>query len=233
VRVPIVPAAVLFDLFVGDGTIRPDAELGYAACEAASSAPPLQGNAGAGLGATVGKLHGLARAMKGGIGTASLSLGHFTVGALVAVNAIGDVLDPAGGVIAGARTANGLDFARSDAAWLAAGGASQVSAGMATTIGVVATDAQLNKAQATQLASLAHHGISRAISPLTLNDGDTLFALATGARGDGGDTVDLSALGALAAEVVSRAIRNAVQAARSIDLPDGTRLLAASDLAAQ
>ncbi len=212
-RVPIVPAAVLFDLALGDGRIRPDAATGYAACEAASTHAPAQGLQGAGLGATVGKLWGMARSMRGGIGSASLQLGGFTVGALVAVNAIGDVLDEKGHVIAGARKADGSGFVGSTAALLAGGGPQRLMdamAGSATTIGVVATDAVLTKAQATQLAALAHHGLSRAVSPVTVNDGDALFALATGTAGGSGD---ISMLGIMAAECVARAIRNAVRAA--------------------
>ena len=216
VRVPIVPAAVLFDLWVGDARIRPDATTGFAACVAASSEPPEQGNFGAGLGATVGKLFGIARAMKGGVGTASVSLGGFRVGALVAVNAIGDVLDAGGRVIAGARNETGNELVRSTAALLAGHGPTQLMAGMATTIGVVATDALLTKAEATQLASLAHHGLSRAVSPITINDGDAFFALATGSVGRG---ADMGALGAMAAEAVARAIRNAVLAARALHDP--------------
>ena len=216
IRVPIVPAAVLFDLWIGDARIRPDADAGYAACEAASSHAPAQGNAGAGLGATVGKLFGIARAMRGGIGTASVQLGGFKVGALVAVNAIGDVLDANGRVIAGARTEDGRDLLRSTRALLAGHGPEQLMAGMATTIGVVATDALLSKAQVTQLAAQAHHGLSRAVSPITVNDGDAFFALATGAAGGCGE---LTALAAMTAEAVSRAIRNAVLAARALDDP--------------
>ncbi len=216
VRVPIVPAAVLFDLWLGDARIRPGAAAGYAACEAAGTAPPAQGNAGAGLGATVGKLFGIHRAMKGGIGTACIQVGGFKVAALVAVNAIGDVLDGAGQVIAGARSEDGRSLLGSTAALLAGQGPAHVMAGMATTIGVVATDAQLSKAQATQLAALAHHGLSRAVSPLTANDGDAFFALATGAVGR---SADISALGAMAAEAVSYAIRNAVLAARALADP--------------
>ncbi len=230
-RVPIVPAAVLFDLWIGDARIRPDATTGYAACTAASAQPPAQGNAGAGLGAVVGKLFGLERAMKGGIGTASLKVGGITVGALVAVNAIGDVLGADGLVLAGARRSDGSGFVGimqallagvGPAHWMAglAGGsatrAQADQAGSATTIGVVATNAVLDKAGATQLAALAQHGLSRAVQPLTANDGDTLFALATGRTGL---RADASALGALAAEVVSRAIRNAVRAAASLADP--------------
>jgi len=215
-HVPIVPAAVLFDLWLGDARIRPDAATGYAACEAASRDAPAQGNVGAGLGATVGKLFGISRAMKGGIGTACVQVGGLRVAALVAVNAIGDVLDEQGQVLAGARSPDGASLQHSTASLLAGHGPAHVMAGMATTIGVVATDAQLSKAQATQLASQAHHGLSRTVSPITVNDGDAFFALATGQAGRSGD---LGALGAMAAEAVARAIRNAVRAARALNDP--------------
>jgi L-aminopeptidase/D-esterase-like protein len=215
-RVPIVPAAVLFDLWLGDSRIRPDAQTGYQACVAASRSAPAQGNAGAGLGATVGKLYGISRAMKGGVGTASLRVGGVTVGAIVAVNAIGDVLNEAGHVLAGARTESSLRLVGTTDAILAGAGPEHLMAGMATTIGVVATDAQLTKAQATQLAGLAHHGLSRSVSPLTVHDGDCFFALATGSSGRTGE---LSVLGSMAAEAVSRAIRNAVLAATSLTDP--------------
>ena len=214
--VPIVPAAVLFDLWLGDARIRPDAATGYAACEGAGTAPPAQGNAGVGLGATVGKMFGIARAMKGGVGSASLSVGRFTVAALVAVNAIGDVLDEAGQPLAGARTADGLKLLGTTAALMQGEGPAQALLGTATTIGVVATNATLTKTQATQLAALAHHGLSRSISPVSANDGDALFALATG---QAGEVDQLSVLGTLAAEAVSRAIRNAVRAASALAAP--------------
>lgn len=209
-RVPIVPAAVLFDLWVGDPGIRPDAAAGHAACDAASGDPPAQGSVGAGAGATVGKLFGIEHAMKGGIGSASVRLGAFTVAALVAVNAVGDVIGEDGQVLAGARSEAGGAPVRTRERLLAGEGPMQIMSGMATTIGVVATDALLSKAQANKLASLAHHGLSRAVDPITVHDGDTLFALATGGTGRSGD---LSALGAMAAEAVARAIRNAVRAA--------------------
>ena len=229
-RVPIVPAAVLFDLWLGDHRIRPTADTGYAACEAASGAAPAQGNVGAGSGATVGKLFGIARAMKGGIGTASVSVGGVTVAALVAVNAIGDVLSADGQVLAGCRSDDGRSFVGSTQALLTGTGRSGVQSnppGSATTIGVLATSAALNKAQCTQLAGLAHHGLSRAISPITANDGDSLFVLATGTSPNGSTAPDISLLGVMAAEVVARAIRNAVLAARSIPQPP---LPAAHDL---
>jgi len=208
VRVPIVPAAVLFDLWQGDLSIRPDAAAGYAACAAASTARPAQGNVGAGAGATVGKLFGIERAMKGGIGSASIRVGSLSVAALVAVNAIGDVLDPRSGqVLAGART--GADSRRlvHCAAALARGEVPpRLQAGMATTIGVVATDARLDKAQCRTLASMAHDGLARCINPIhTPFDGDTLFALATGAVPG-----NLTLIGALAAEVTARAVASAV-----------------------
>ncbi|MBL8361589.1 MAG: P1 family peptidase [Rubrivivax sp.] len=203
-RVPIVPAAVLFDLWVGDPRVRPDASTGYAACEAASTAAPAQGRVGAGAGARVAKLHGIERALPGGIGSASLRVGGYTVAALVAVNAVGDVIDADGRVLAGHGFTKSLVDGDGPARWM------QALAGTSTTIGVVATDAALTKAQANRLATLAHHGLSRAVDPVTVHDGDTLFALATGSAGAVGD---LSALGALAAEVVARAIRNAVRAA--------------------
>jgi L-aminopeptidase/D-esterase-like protein len=220
-RVPIVPAAVLFDLWLGDARIRPDAATGYAACAAASTAPPAQGSAGAGLGASCGKLWGIERAMKGGVGTASLRAGGVTVAALVVVNAIGDVLGADGRVLAGARAAGGRGFARDEATPGTLPPrlpiATAAVPGSATTIGVVATDAALDKAGATQLAALAHHGLSRTIDPITAHDGDTLFALATG---HAGVRSDAGTLGTLAAEVVTRAVRNAVIAASG--LPPGT-----------
>ena len=220
VRVPIVPGAVLFDLSLGDARIRPDAAAGYAACEAASQQPPAQGSVGAGSGATVGKLFGVERAMKGGIGSASLRVGAITVAALVAVNAVGDVIGEDGHVLAGARDDDGRAMLGITEALLAGRLPERLvanaPAGSATTIGVVATDARLSKAQAQRLAALAHHGLSRAVNPLTMADGDTLFALATGqAEGD----ADLTLLGVLAAEAVARAIRNAVRTASGLRTP--------------
>ena len=226
VRVPIVPAAVLFDLWVGDPRIRPGADSGHAACVAARGETPAQGSVGAGAGATVGKLFGIEHAMKGGIGTASLRIGAVTVGALVAVNAIGDVVDPASGrVLAGARTADGGAPLDSVAAILRGELPERALAGMATTIGVVATDAALTKAQANKLATMAHDGLARTIHPVhTMADGDTLFALATGRSGLAGE---MTVLGVLAAEVTARAVLNAVRAATGLTEPP---LPAARDL---
>jgi len=216
-RVPIVPAAVLFDLLIGDARIRPDAQAGYAACMAASRAAPEQGSVGAGAGATVGKLFGIERAMKGGIGSASIKVGAVTVGALIAVNATGDIIDPADGrVVAGTRGDDGQPRSATQA--IARGELpARAVAGMATTIGVVATDAQLSKAQANKLALMAHDGLARCIDPVhTMADGDTLFSLATGASGRPGD---MTVLGALAALVTSRAVLNAVRAATGLATP--------------
>jgi L-aminopeptidase/D-esterase-like protein len=221
VRVPIVPAAVLFDLWQGDWRIRPTADTGFAACEAAHNQPAhgaaAQGKVGAGLGATVGKFFGIEHASPGGLGMAAVTVGGITVAALVVVNAVGDVLDEQGAVLAGARRTaepgQAGGFVGATAALLRGDGPARVMAGMgagtATTIGVVATNALLTKTQATQLAHMAHHGLARAVSPITPHDGDSFFALATGGSGLVGDA---SALGVMAAEAVSRAIRNGVRA---------------------
>ncbi len=216
--VPIVPAAVLFDLHVGDARIRPDAEAGYAACAAASRQPPAQGNVGAGAGATVGKLFGMAHAMKGGIGSASVRVGEVTVGALIAVNALGDVVDPdTGAPIAGARTADGAALRGSVRAVLAGEAPQAILAGSNTTIGVVATDAPLTKARAQRLAGAGHDGLARAVRPVhTMSDGDTLFALATGQA----PALDFNVLCVMAAEAVQRACVNAVRAARGLGAGD-------------
>jgi L-aminopeptidase/D-esterase-like protein len=217
--VPIVPAAVLFDLHLGDARIRPDAAAGYAACVAASSAAPAQGNVGAGAGATVGKLFGMGYAMKGGIGTASVTVNGVTVGALIAVNALGDVVDPATGQpIAGARTPDGGATRGSVRAALAGEAPISILAGTNTTIGVIATDAPLSKARAHRLAAAGHDGLARAIHPVhTLSDGDTLFALATGHA----PALDFNVLCAMAGEAVQRACVNAVRAATGVRLGDG------------
>ena len=224
-KVPIVPAAILFDLGVGDARIRPDAEAGYKACKAASSNSPAEGNVGAGAGATVGKLFGMSRAMKSGIGTSSIKLeSGVTIGAIVAVNAVGDVFDPSiGKPIAGARTKDGKSLVNSMAAILKGEPLPPLLAGTATTIGVVATDAVLTKAQAAKVAQMAHDGLARAINPVhTAADGDTIFALATGKSSKPGN---VTLVGALAAEAMSRAIVRAVRAARGIaGLPSASEI---------
>ena len=228
-RVPIVPAAILFDLWIGDPSIRPDAASGYAACEAASDAPVAQGNVGAGTGCSVGKLFGIDRAMRGGLGSASITVDGITVAALVAVNAIGDLLDPATGkLIAGARTADGRALFGTMAALRRGELPAPLQAGAATTLGVVATDAVLTKAQASKVAQMAHDGFARAINPVhTLTDGDTIFALATGAAGR---TASVTLLGALGADVMATAIVRAVRAATRLDTPGLPTLPAARDL---
>jgi L-aminopeptidase/D-esterase-like protein len=227
--VPIVPAAVVFDLGVGDARIRPDAQAGYQACVAASRNAPLQGNVGAGAGALVGKLFGMPRAMKGGIGSASVCVDGITVGALVVCNAVGDVFDPATGqLIAGARTPDGAALLDARAAMLAGQLPQSLLAGTNTTIGVIATDAVLQKPQAQRLAQVAHDGLARTINPVhTMLDGDTLFAMGTG---QSGQSASMLLLATLAAEVTARAVLQAIRAARGITV--GTQNWpAASDLA--
>ena len=216
-HVPIVPAAILFDLGVGDASVRPDAAAGYQACKSASAGPVQEGNVGAGAGATVGKLYGPQRAMKGGIGSASLTVGGVTVGALIAVNAVGDVLDPSSGrILAGARTADGRALLDTRAAILAGDLPKSMRAGAATTIGVVATDVKLTKAQAQKMAQMAHDGLARTINPIhTMLDGDTIFALGTGVSDK---AANVMLLGVLAAEATALAVQRAILAARAIEV---------------
>ncbi|GAC1595326.1 MAG: P1 family peptidase [Candidatus Velthaea sp.] len=214
-RVPIVPAAILYDLALGDPSIRPDAAAGYAAASAATSDAPAEGNVGAGAGATVGKFFGMERAMKSGIGTASVALAGLTVGAIVAVNASGDIIDPrTKRVVAGARDRDGIHPVDTTRALLRGEPAVRLRAGMATTIGVVATDAVLTKAQARKIAQMAHDGLARTIDPVhTMFDGDTIFTLATGKTHG---AADVSLLGIMAAEAVARAVIRGAQAARGV-----------------
>ena len=216
-KVPIVPAAVLFDLAVGGrADVRPTAESGYLAAHAATNTAVAEGNVGAGAGATVGKIAGFTRAMKSGLGTASLTLPDgLIVAALVAVNAVGDVLDPATGkLIAGVRTddARALADARK---LLRMGGFKPLGRpGENTTIGVVATNASLDKAQSRKVAQMAQDGFARTIVPAhTPLDGDTIFALAIG--GLSGEP-NVMTIGALAAEVMAEAIGRAVRAATGL-----------------
>ena len=209
--VPIVPSAILFDLgFGGDPKIRPTADCGYKAAVAATDGPVQEGNVGAGAGATIGKVAGAGRSMKSGIGSAAIRLPNgLTVGAIVAVNAVGDVIDPATGqVVAGVRTQDGKTLA--DARKLLRDGslmqAAAPRAGGNTTIAVVATNAKLTKVEVNRVALMADDGLARAISPShTIGDGDTVFALATG-RWNG--QVDPSIVGALAADVLAGSDRS-------------------------
>ena len=228
-RLPIVPAAVLFDLLVGDMRIRPDAAAGYAACAAASSADPAEGNVGAGAGAVVGKVFGIQHAMKGGVGTASVTVDGVTVGALIACNALGDVIDPdTAQVMAGARTDDGRALRDTRRALLRGQPPQPLLAGTNTTIGVVATDAILTKAQAHRLAIAAHDGLARSINPVhTMSDGDTLFSLGTGRAGK---SLGMMVLATMAAEATARATVRAVQAARSVTTAEGFYLPAMADL---
>jgi L-aminopeptidase/D-esterase-like protein len=216
VTVPIVPAAILYDLGIGDPSIRPTADCGYQAAQAASSAPVAEGSVGAGAGATIGKMAGANRAMKGGVGSAALQTPDgLIVAALVAVNAVGDVVDPATGqVIAGVRTADGRGLA--DVRKLLRTGALSQGrgAGANTTIGVVATNARLTKAEATKVAQMAHDGLARAITPShTPADGDTIFSLATGSFAP---AANVTTVGGLAAEAMADAIVRAVRQATGL-----------------
>jgi L-aminopeptidase/D-esterase-like protein len=223
-RVPIVPSAILFDLNIGSADIRPDKQMGYQACVNASEAPPEQGSVGAGTGATVGKLLGVGQATKGGIGMASMEIGGgVIVGAIVAVNAVGDVIDPeTNQIVAGTRSlkkgpisigsdavfADSLSILRSLVGRTLLGLASKAN----TVIGVVATNARLDKAQTNKLAQMAQNGVVRTVRPVhTMHDGDTMFALSTGEKKG-----DVNIVGAFAAQVVQGAVLNAVRHAVSL-----------------
>jgi len=218
-KVPIVPAAILFDLgFGGDAKIRPDASCGYRAATAASTAPVAEGNVGAGTGATVGKMRGPVRAMKAGLGSSAIQLPDgLVVAALVAVNAVGDIIDPTTGrTVAGVREEDGVTLA--DARKLLLAPPQAPRPGENTTIGIVATNAKLTKSEALKMAQMAHDGYARAIYPVhTPGDGDSIFALATG-RFAG--QVNAGQIGALGAEAMARAIvRAATQATGLGGLP--------------
>jgi L-aminopeptidase/D-esterase-like protein len=225
VVVPIVPAAILYDLGIGDPKIRPTADSGYKACQNASSSVVAEGNVGAGAGATVGKMFGPKQAMKSGLGTASIRVGKtgVIVGAIVAVNAAGDVVDPkTAKIIAGARKPDGSGFLDS-MAQIREGRSVELLVGANTTIGVVATNVALDKTQMTKIAQMAQDGLARTINPShTLADGDTIFAVATGAIST---RANHGAIGAIAADVMAQAVVRAVLRARG--LPG---LPAASDL---
>jgi L-aminopeptidase/D-esterase-like protein len=223
-KVPIVPSAILFDLGIGKSDVRPDSAMGYLACQNASMEPPAEGNFGAGTGATVGKILGLSQCMKSGIGTASAEIGAgVIVGAIAAVNAFGDVIDPSNGqIIAGARCmdvgplhigapgyfADTLQVMKTLIGRTVLGYGSRGN----TVIGVVATNAKFNKEQANKVAQMAHDGLARTIRPAhTMLDGDTIFALATGEH-----SADVNIVGAYAAEVFAQAILRGVRAAKPV-----------------
>jgi L-aminopeptidase/D-esterase-like protein len=218
--VPIVPAAVIFDLDLGDPAIRPDADMGFAACENARADPVAEGCVGAGAGARVGGLTGPGFRCKSGVGSAAVDVGDgLMVAALFVVNAVGDIVDEEGTILAGSRTPpDGDQFIGAlhmlpHMARIGTGG------GTNTVIGVVATNAALSKEAANKVAQMAHDGLARAVRPAhTMLDGDTIFALATGSAGPANVTV----IGAFAAEVTAQAIRRAVRAATSLaGLPTG------------
>ena len=227
-RVPIVPAAVLFDLGVGRADIRPGPEMGYQACldaeQRGEGAPLPEGNIGAGMGATVGKIMGMSQAMKSGIGSASMAISdQLIVAALVAVNAFGDIINPDNGqIIAGARLAQSQEsgsrrFADTLQVMKQFANQSDLTFGRRpqadnTVIGVVATNARLNKEQANKIAQMAQDGLARTVRPAhTMLDGDTIFALSLGEQ-----TADVNTIGAFAAEVFAQAVLRAVRAARPI-----------------
>jgi L-aminopeptidase/D-esterase-like protein len=214
-RVPIVPAAILYDLGVGDAKIRPNADSGYAACKTAQTGKFAEGSVGAGAGATIGKAGG-GNPMKGGIGTASIRLANgIVVAALVAVNCVGNIIDPkTGNIVAGARSKDGKGFVDIVQTYRDGQGVTE-TAGQATTIGVVATNATgFNKAQMKKIAEMSHDGMARTINPShTMSDGDTLFAISTG---NSSIHANVTAIGALAAEAVSEAILRGVMRATSV-----------------
>ena len=204
---PIVPAAILFDLTVGNPAVHPGASAGYQACAAATSDPTPMGSVGAGTGARIAAIMGNERASKGGIGSAAIELpNNLVVAALMAVNAVGNVINEDGQVIAGLRSADAAGFESVLDAMTAMMHEQPVAAaGENTVIGVVATNGRLSKAQTTKVAQMAHDGLARAVNPAhTMFDGDTIFALATGEI-----AADPTVVGAYAAEMVALAIRRA------------------------
>ena len=232
-KVPIVPAAILFDLAIGDAHIRPDKAMGYLACLNASTSPPDQGNFGAGTGATVGKILGPTQAMKSGIGTASMEIGNgIVVAAIIAVNAFGDIILPEdGAIIAGARTlqkgpvklGSGPVFADTMGIMKKMAGRAilEFAARQNTIIGAVATNAKLNKEEINKVAQMAHNGLAAVVRPAhSMLDGDTIFSLATNKK-----KADVNIVGAYAAQVVSQAIINGVLAAAPVaSIPSSTSL---------
>jgi L-aminopeptidase/D-esterase-like protein len=212
-RVPIVPAAIIYDLGIGKAHVRPDLAMGEAAAAAATTEPVKEGSVGAGTGATVGKALGMRQAMKSGLGSFTVSLpGGVLVSSLVVVNAFGDVRDPATGkIVAGARKApDSREFANAEEVIKQRPPAPLVRAN--TTLAVVATNARLDKVEATKLAEFASLGMARAIYPVnTMLDGDTTFALSIGTL-----RADINTLGIAAAEAVVQAILRAVRMAKSL-----------------
>ena len=213
IKVPIVPAAIIFDLTIGNSRVRPGIEEGYKACLSASAKQVAEGCVGAGTGATVGKILGIDRATKSGLGTASQEIGGgIIVAALVVVNAVGDVIDSkTGKIVAGPRQEHNKGFLSTIELLKQFAGGQNSPIGN-TTLGVVATNAVLNKAQVNKLAQMAQDGIARAINPShTMHDGDAVFALSLGEK-----LCDITILGAIAAEVLADAIARAVEQAETM-----------------
>lgn len=214
--VPIVPAAILMDLGIGVGNVRPDAQMGYAACEAATSDPVAQGCVGAGTGCRIGAMLGNTFATKGGIGSATIRIDdHLLVSALIAVNAVGDVVDEQGRIIAGLRQppdGNSFMGMLNAMQQIARTPDTPIASDSATVIGVVATNARLTKEETNKVAQMGQDGLAQALRPAhTMYDGDTLFALATGEI-----SANVSVIGAYAAEATAQAIRSAVRSAVSL-----------------
>lgn len=211
-RVPIVPAAVIFDLSIGDPGVRPDAKMGYEACMSATSKKFMTGSIGAGTAATVGKIFGDEFCMKGGIGTASIRVGELVVGAIIVTNCLGDVINPeTGQILAGALNKDKTSFANT-IKFIKSGMFFNPPIGTNTTIGVIATNAKLTKAGANKIASMAHNGLARTIRPVhTMHDGDTIFCLSTGKI-----EADTSIVGTLAAEIAAEAVTKSVTEATSL-----------------
>jgi len=212
-KVPLVCGAVLFDLAIGDCRVRPDREMGYRACLAADGKGFGQGNVGAGTGATVGKIFGMGRAMKSGLAGFAIQAGDLRIGAVVAVNALGDVIDPATGErLAGLLNEELNGLADTEECLIRSCSEKMDFFSRNTTIGVVATNAAMTKAGAAKVASMAHDGFARTIRPAhSMFDGDTIFAMATGHV-----EADVTVVGLLAARVVERSVVAAVKNAGSL-----------------
>ena len=212
-KVPIVCSAVLFDLVVGDYSVRPDFNMGYRACENASNEKCSSGNIGAGTGATIGKVLGLERAMKGGLGSCAFQIGDLQVGAIVAVNCLGDVIDPeTGEILAGLLDGDGKTLIGTENILVENYDDKKNIFSGNTTIGVVATNGIFTKAETNKLASMAHNGYARSIRPAhTIFDGDTIFTMATGKV-----EADINVVGLLAARAMERAVVDAIKSADSI-----------------
>ena len=209
-KVPIVCGAVLFDLTIGDHKVRPDKEMGYQACLNADDTECEEGSVGAGTGATVGKILGMERCMKSGLGTYCIQTGDLKIGAIVAVNCLGDVIDPrTGETLAGVLDENKKRFLNSEEIMIKEFAGRKIEFSGNTTIGVIVTNAKLTKSQANKVASMAHNGYGRTMRPAhTMFDGDTIFVVATGRV-----ETDVSVAGLLAARIMEQAVVRAVKGA--------------------